>query len=296
MGTTYSTESSPTTNKNGVKSVCYYFFMMIIIYIIISTIMYDSKKMRHYKHKLNLFEEKLTECEIVNKELTLTNNDIQDENEQYREHQTKQQKDHDIIDFKWVNMDSIKMVVHMLKSLRMRPNVIDQEEGGTVSWYGEELAEKTGVLNISIQDSEMNSDFPEIGKGEFLTYTIKKEIPADIYSDLVSSDIKDASFWYDSLSMNLTVRSYRHGNNIALLYTILKFVEESSMDGYVKGSYNKLEKLMDNIKQTSVRDTSIKNDDDKSQTLIQVQEKLNKMSRYIHCSTGNLPTSECETA
>ena len=96
---------------------------------------------------------------------------------------------------------------------------------------------------------------------------------------LLIETLGQASFWYDRLTMELTVRSYRHGNAISLLYVLLLAIDAKLLN--VKDDLANL--LIKKINETKMKETS-------SGVGVlskeQVAANIKLMEEYIQCSVG----------
>lgn len=178
----------------------------------------------------------------------------------------------------WENEDSIVVLKAIVQNLQMLPIVYDGHESGTARWYGDDLYQRTGFKEICVTDFTVLSKYPEENKKEFLSYTVKKEISPSMLILLIET-LGQASFWYDRLTMELTVRSYRHGNAISLLYVLLLAIDAKLLN--VKDDLANL--LIKKINETKMKETS-------SGVGVlskeQVAANIKLMEEYIQCSVG----------
>jgi hypothetical protein len=241
---------------------------------------------------------RVSEC---NKKLNVCIDHVQSENGDMPE-----------LEIKWTNVASIDALMAITHRLDMIPNLFDGEKNGEACWYATELYGETGILKICVSDRVVESNSPSLGAKEFMTYTVKKDISNE-HMIILNSQLGDISFWYDRLTNHLSVRSHRHGNNIALLHTILQFVDSeptsgdgklpsggddkissgdgklpsggddklSSGDGKLPSGDGLIETLMAKIDTTTLKTETSSTGEE---SLDEVHEKLDKMERYVRDS------------
>ena len=244
------------------KKICYCCFVGFVCIAFAVMMIMDNRKLNYYKRQVEMYSNKL---KLYSDKLKLCRGE-----DSFRSYKLE-----------WGNRDAVDTVMGIVQDINLTPDIVDEKKGGSICWYGQELLNKTGLYKICIEDSHIPSDYPELGQNEFLTYTIKKDISDDEYKAVMQTDIRNASVWYDSQTMELSVRSYRHGNNISILYTILKMVDGEVMD------------VIQNIQKTKVKTTTSKGDEQKSSTPLIANEQIETMLKYIRCSTGNMSSKEC---
>jgi hypothetical protein len=179
------------------------------------------------------------------------------------------------LEIKWTNVASIDALMAITHRLDMLPNLFDGEKNGEACWYDKDLYDETGILKICVSDRVVDSNSPSVGAREFMTYTVKKYISNE-HLVLLNSQLSDVSFWYDRSTSHLSVRSYRHGNNIALLYTILEFSDSEATSGE-----GLLSTLMAKIATTILPPATSPATSPGEKTLDDVHKNLDKMERYV---------------